>query len=58
MELEEEPSRQRRRFDNTEVKGYLAGLKRKQMLLRQDRYVVFTTYELNYWMILNKLSLS
>ena len=38
VELEEEPSRQRRRFDNTEVKGYLAGLKRKQMLLRQDRY--------------------
>ncbi|MCG8621254.1 MAG: hypothetical protein MJE68_04515 [Proteobacteria bacterium] len=38
VELEEEPNRQRRRFDNTEVKGYLAGLKRKQMLLRQDRY--------------------
>jgi hypothetical protein len=51
VELEEEPSRQRRRFENTEVKGYLAGLKRKQMVLRQDRYfgvcvcvcVVFTT---------------
>lgn len=39
VELEEEPSRQRRRFDSTEVKGYLAGLKRKQMLLRQDRCV-------------------
>ena len=37
MELEEEPSRQRRRLDNAVVKGYLAGLKRKQMLLRQDR---------------------
>ena len=39
MELEEGPSRQRRRFDNAEVKNYLAGLKRKQLLLRQDRYV-------------------
>ena len=39
MELEEGPSRQRRRFDSAEVKGYLAGLKRKQQLLRQDRYV-------------------
>ena len=37
MEVEEEPSRQRRRLDNAVVKGYLAGLKRKQMLLRQDR---------------------
>ena len=39
VELEEEPSRQRRRFDSAEVKGYLDGLKRKQQLLRQDRYV-------------------
>ena len=39
-EQEEEPSRQRRRFDDApEIKGYLAALKRKQMLLRQDRYV-------------------
>ena len=39
VEPEEEPSQQRRRFDSAEVKGYLAGLKRKQMLLHQDRYV-------------------
>ena len=39
----EEPSCHRRRLDDTaaaEVKRYLAGLKRKQMLLRQDRCVV------------------
>ena len=40
VEVEVEPGRRRRRFETTpDVRDHLAALRRKEMLLRQDRYV-------------------
>ena len=45
VELEEEPSRQKRRFEpRNAARDYLAGLRRKEALLRQDRQDKYVYY--------------